>query len=177
MEKYVAFLRAINVSGHNSIKMIDLKLAFEQLSYQNVKTYIQSGNVVFETHQSDTANIRQEIEKKLKQTFGNEIVTIIRTMPEMFEIVQSQPFASEILASDKKIYVGFLADIPNETLAYALEAMSYESENFSPKGKNLYYWGEKGLKKELFSNNFIEKKLKVSATTRNWNTVNKMLEF
>jgi uncharacterized protein (DUF1697 family) len=177
MEKYIAFLRAINVSGHNIIKMVDLKVAFEEIGYQNIKTYIQSGNVVFETQLLDSAQIRQAIEKKLIQNFGNEIVTIIRTTTEMDEIVQNHPFSAEILASDKRIYVSFLADIPAQNLVDEVEKMSYESESFTLQGKNLYYWAEKGLKKELFSNNFIEKKLKVSATTRNWNTVNKMLEF
>ncbi|MCU0443863.1 MAG: DUF1697 domain-containing protein [Microscillaceae bacterium] len=177
MEKYVAFLRAINVSGHNLIKMSDLKTSFEALGLKKVHTYIQSGNVAFERKSIASEQLRSQIEQQLKQDYGNEIITIIRTLAEMQSVVANHPFSAQVLVGDKKIYVAFLAEAPLPDLAVAVEKMSNEDENFVIQDKHLYYWGSKGLKKELFSNNFIERKLKVAATTRNWNTVNKMLEF
>ncbi len=88
---YIALLRGINVSGHKSIKMVDLVKLFESLSFRNVKTYVQSGNVIFESPSVDTSTIAGKIEKKIKQTHGFSVDIIIRTSDEFEKLISRNP--------------------------------------------------------------------------------------
>ncbi len=171
MNKYVAFLRAVNVGGHNKIKMDDLKKLFISLGYKNVETVIQSGNVIFETPEKNVKAITAKVEKKLNELMKKEIKTFVRTHSELSKIVKSNPF-SKIKADDKiKTYVFFLYNEPERKFKLPLESSNKEINVFLKINLNLFMLVKKIPGKASSPNDFIEKTFGVSATARNWNVV------
>ena len=173
MPKYIAFLRAINVGGR-VVKMDALKQHFAMPGFKNIATYIQSGNVVFDHTNTDTEILTKKIEQKLHKELGYEVKTLLRTPADIESVIKNNPFSNH--AEDMALHVTFLSAIPDPELLTQLISMQIESEKFNCIDNILYVLVKKGKYGESkFSNNFIEKKLKLSATTRNWATVNKML--
>jgi uncharacterized protein (DUF1697 family) len=176
MTTYVALLRGINVSGQKIIKMEDLKKAFESLRYERVTTYIQSGNVVFGSAAAAPL-LRTQIENKLLKVFGYEVVVIVKTVKEIEEVVRRNPFKKVETGRGEKLYISFLEDKPAKAAAESLTAVKNDVDEIRLSGSEVYILCRKGFGKSLFSNTFIEKKLAVSATTRNWDTVQKLLSL
>lgn len=177
MVRYIAFLRAINVGGHGIIKMEELRKMFEALKFKNVKTYIQTGNVVFETSTKDSGSLTKKIEKHLLKSLGYEVETMLRTTTEMEEIIKDNPFKKTKLDKTIHLYLTFLSEEPADELKKSLIASSDDVATFKIKNRELYTLYKRSNAKHPFSNNFVEKKLKVAATTRNWNVINKVLDF
>jgi len=177
MIKYIAFLRGINVSGHRIIKMEELRKMFEALKFKNVKTYIQTGNVVFETTVKDPDSLTRKIEKHLHKSLGYEVETMLRTIPEMEEIIKNNPFKKVKLDKTLHLYLTFLYDGPSVELKKTLISLSDDIATFKIREREVYTLYNKNNAKHPFSNNFVEKKLKVAATTRNWNVINKVLDL
>ena len=173
MTHYIAFLRAINVGGR-TVKMDELKKHFAMPGFKNVATYIQSGNVIFDHADSDVAAIAAKVEAKLLKTLGYEVKTFIRMIPELETIVNNCPFKN--VAEDMGLHVSFLSAKPDAAAVKELMAFQNEQEHFAVGDREAYILVKKGAYGETkFSNTFLEKKLKVAATTRNWATVNKMM--
>jgi len=178
MNKYAAFLRAINVAGHAKIKMNVLEQVFIEAGCKNVRTYIQSGNVLFETPEKDAESSIQEIQSKLCELLGTEATVMYRTLHEIEDIMRTAPFKDIEPGTDAKLYVSFLSRKPRQTTEIpllspkeALEVVKVKNlEVFivSRKKKNGFYG---------FPNNFIEKEFRVPATTRNWTTVTKIAKL
>ncbi|HEX8247779.1 MAG TPA: DUF1697 domain-containing protein [Pyrinomonadaceae bacterium] len=174
MIKYAALLRGINVGGHHIVKMEELRRIFAAMNFENVKTYIQSGNVIFETAETNAEALAEKIERQLRQAFGFEIKTMARTIAELEEIAARNPFPEP--ESGAKTYVSFLSAAPAAPLKDSLASFANDFEVFRFGNRELYWMIRPGnTAKEVFSNNFIEKHLKVAATTRNMTTVNKIL--
>ncbi len=172
MIHYVAFLRAINVGGRN-VKMDELKKHLAMRGFNNIGTYIQSGNVIFDHADTDPTAIADKIEQKLQKALGYEVRTFVRTIPELDCIVDSWPFVH--VPEEMGLHVSFLSAPPLETAVKELMSLQNELEQFSINGTEAYIMVKKGAYGETkFSNTFLEKKLKVAATTRNWATVNKL---
>ena len=174
MKRYVAFLRGINVSGQKLIKMETLKEMFNVPGFKNVVTYIQSGNVIFDAKDTDTDVLRKKVEKLLHKALGYEVVTIVRSVDQIREAIAANPFLN--LNEDQKLYVHFLSEVPDAALFPLLDKVKAENEDFKVVNTELYLvsiaYGNTKL-----SNAFIEKKLGVASTARNWNTVNKITEL
>ncbi|MCM3337494.1 DUF1697 domain-containing protein [Paenibacillus sp. MER TA 81-3] len=173
MNKYVALLRGINVSGQKIIKMDALKSIFEALAFQNVKTYIQSGNVIFEASATEPELLAESIEKQLRVELGYEITVVVKTLSELEEVIQHNPF-TENEASEGKLYVSFLSKEPVAEDLTALLSVQNGVDEIRALEREVYILCRQGYGKSQFSNNFIEKKLRMPATTRNWQTVNKL---
>ncbi len=175
MTQYIAFLRAVNVGGR-FVKMEDLKKMFALPGIKNISTYIQSGNVVFDSAEADRDVLVKKIETKLLKSTGFEVKTLIRTMPDMEAIIENNPFKKH--GDDMALHVSLLSAVPDADKVKALLLLQTEQEQFRVDGGAVYILVKKGAYGETkFSNTFLEKKLKVAATTRNWATVNKMLEY
>lgn len=174
MTKYIALLRGINVSGQKIITMDTLKSMFESLQLHNVKTYIQSGNVIFESSKEQSNLLRESIESQIKTVYGFDVPVIVRTSHELEEIIHHNPFDVKYLVDEEKIYIAFLSNHPTAEAIERLESYKNEIDDFRVIQREVYILCRKGFGKTLFSNNFIEKKLGVSATTRNWDSVNKI---
>lgn len=173
MPTYIALLRGINVSGQKKIKMADLQKLLEAAGLQQVKTYIQSGNIIF-SHASDAPEIEQMIEQQIEAHYGFAVKTIVRTPEELRQMLEHNPFADE----DVKLqYFVLLAEVPADDVVEKLKTFDYQPEAYALKGKTVYFFVPNGYGKAKMNNNFFEQKLKVAATTRNWKTISKLLEI
>jgi len=177
MTRYAAFLRGINVSGQKIIKMERLKEIFESMKFKNVRTYIQSGNVLFDSTESNSETLINKIESHIKKSLGCEVTVITRTAAEIEKIVEQNPFAKKKLDKDYNLYVTFLSEEPAADLKKSLQLLSDEIATYKITSCEVYTLYKRSNAKHPFSNNFVEKKLKVAATTRNWNVVNKIYEL
>jgi len=175
--RYIALLRGINVSGQKKIKMVDLKNLFEAIGFKNVKTYIQSGNVIFDYKHSDIEKLANEIEKKISETFGFFVNTIIRTYEELRNIINNNPFVKELNVELDNLYVTFMLDIPDSSTVMLLDVKKEVDEKLSIISREIYLYCPNGYGKTKLNNVMVEKKLKTVATTRNWKTINNLLEI
>ncbi|EKQ84793.1 DUF1697 domain-containing protein [Leptospira kirschneri] len=168
MKTYIALLRGINVSGQKKILMKDLSSIFESLGFMNVKTYIQSGNVLFQDKSKNVKELIALIEKKIREVFGFEVIVFIRSKEELKAIIQSNPFSKK---DSNRIYVSFLNESKKNLDLTEIETVKIKGEELVIQNKEIYFFSPKGYGVSKLSNNFLEKKLNVSATTRNWKTV------
>ncbi len=172
MSKYVAFLRAINVGGNTIIKMADLKRMFESIGLENVQTFIQSGNLIFEASEDDTTSLEKQIESQLEKATGYKIQLFVRTMRAVQSIANKSPFTAN---AGETVHVTFLNQKPDKKGQQTLVSFKSEADDFVIKGREVYNLRH-DREKSVFSNNFIEKILKVPATTRNLTTIKKIAE-
>jgi uncharacterized protein (DUF1697 family) len=172
MHTHIAFLRAINVAGHAIIKMTDLKRAFEDAGCGNVATVIQSGNVMFATPDPQCADLFVKIRLKVRGLTGSEPGIVFRTIRDMKRLVQSAPFADIEAGRAVKFYVAFLSQKPGTKVRFPLVSAAEALEVIGMRDKDVFIVSRPKPNGFFgFPNNFIEKELGVSATTRNWSTV------
>ena len=172
--KYVAFLRAVNVGGR-IVKMERLKKIFEELRLKNVKTFIQSGNVIFETEEEQKNLLTKKIEKKLDESLGYEVLVMLRTDKELANIVKQNLFKDDKLDENTRVYIAFLYKEPGKETENILSSLNNKNETFYLKNREVYCKVRKDEKKSsYFSILILEKKLGVPITTRNQTTVNKL---
>ena len=174
MKRYVSFLRGINLSGQKLIKMEALKALFEALAFKNVVTYIQSGNVVFDVRATDTSKLQDKIEKHLLKELGYEVRTIVRSVEDIQAIVDANPFPDFASDEKRKLHVTMMAVVPDAAKLSLLKAVLLPDEEIEVIERELYMLTPSYGNTKL-SNNFVEKKLGLVATTRNWATMNKVL--
>jgi uncharacterized protein (DUF1697 family) len=174
--KYVAFLRGINVGGKNKVKMEDLREILSTEGFENVKTYINSGNVIFETAKSDDLKLAAKIEKAIEKGFSLNIKTMVRKMSEIENILEKNPFDGKF-ENDKDLHVFFLdEELPKEKRELLL-SNNNENEMFAVQDREIFYLLRIPFSDSLMGKDYIGKKLKVSATARNWRTVSKVSTF
>ncbi len=174
--KYAAFLRGINVGGKNKIKMEILREMCAALGFENVKTYINSGNIIFETMTIDDKKLAAKIESAIEKEFGLQIKTIVRSTAEIEEIIKNNPFAGQF-ENAKDLHVFFLdKELPNEKRELLL-SNNNKNEMFTVRNREIFCLLRVSVSDSLMGKDYISKKLKVSATARNWRTVNKVLEL
>lgn len=177
MNTYIALLRGINVSGHKIIKMAELKKMFEDIGFQNVKTYIQSGNVVFQTNESDIVELEKSIRKAIEETFGFEVHVKILIPEEIKAALTENPFLKDDSLDIKQHYFVFLDQIPSEENWNILKNLELKGEQMALFEKVLFVYYTNGAGQSKLTTNLIESKLKVAATSRNLNTTKKMMEM
>lgn len=177
MGKFVALLRGINVSGQKKIKMSDLKILFEDLSFKNVETYIQSGNVLFKSSIANEKNINNKIVKGIADKFGYQVQVIIKTPDELGFALKNSPFLKSKTKDVEKIYFTFLSEVPSQEKIQKLKEVDSSSEEYVLDGTTIYLFFPSGYGKAKMNNNFFEKKLNVFATTRNYKTVKALFEI
>jgi uncharacterized protein (DUF1697 family) len=175
MTKYIAFLRAINVGGHN-VKMTELKKLFESLEFSNVETFIASGNVIFDTPAKnpakDTVKLEKKIEALLKGALGYEVFTFLRTPGEVAAIAKYKPFKTKGEALNVAFITEPLDDLPIQKLL----ALKNEIDDFHVHGREIYWLRQIKPTESKFSNMVLEKTIGRRATVRGINTIQKMAE-
>ena len=176
MTTYIAMLRGINVSGQKIIKMERLRAMFEDMSFANVKTYVQSGNVVFETDEP-AANLSAKIQKRILKDFGFDVTVLTKSAKEMTDIVKRNPFVKDSAVDQTKLHVTFLADDPPKNAAELLQPLAVGAEQLRIIDRAVYLYCPNSYGNTKLSNTAIEKKLSCGATTRNWNTTKTLLEM
>lgn len=178
MTTYIAFMRAINVAGHAIVKMTDLRGTFAAAGCKNVGTYIQSGNVVFECADDQAAAMFEKVRVKVRALLGTEPEILFRKLSDLEAIVETAPFDGLQTESPVKVYVAFLSEKPRVKPKLPLVSEKEAVEAIAIKNREAFivtYRKPNGF--FGFPNNFIEKALGVSATSRNWSTVTKIVAF
>ncbi len=175
-KRFIALLRGINVSGQKLIKMADLKALFEKCDFTNVGTYIQSGNVLFEAKESAEKCILK-IKTAIQKKYKFEVEILLLDTKYLTSVVKNNPFTKRKDFDEKRMYVSFLNEKPTNEKLKELEKIKSGADEWKYIDQQLYFYCPDGYGKTKFSNNLVENKLKVVATTRNWNTVNTLLEM
>lgn len=177
MKTYIAMLRGINVSGQKKIKMAELRAHLAELDFQNVQTYIQSGNIIFQYADTPHPELEEMIHNKIKEKYGFEVPTLVKQAEDFGYVIQNNPFLEEPEKDIKRQYITFLAETPAREHANNINAEDYLPEEYVLDGDVIFFFSPSGYGRARMNNNFFEKKLKVKATTRNWKTVNKLYDM
>jgi len=175
MPTYIAMLRGINVSGQKLIKMERLRASLEALGFDEVQTYIQSGNIVFKTAKQSADKLAKKIADIILTDFGFAVPVLIRIADEMAAVVQGNPFLKKAASDESKLHVTFLSDTAPSAAEKTLAVLTTKSERFQVCGREIYLCFPDGYGNTKLSNSAIEKILSLQATTRNWKTVNTLL--
>ena len=178
MIEYFAFLRGINVGGKNSIKMESLRAVFEECGFQDVKTYIQSGNVIFKTRISSNSALSRKIEDGLKKSLNMDIPVIVRSKEEMAFLVKKDPFKKINSPVNAKNYIVFMEKNPNIELTLPIYSEKDGVQLIDIIDDNAFLLSLE-IRDGRFGvpNLFIEKKFKIKATSRYWHILQQMLEI
>ncbi len=177
MKTYISILRGINVSGQKLIKMKSLQEMYVGLDFRNVRTYIQSGNVVFESNAPEAGNLEKTISAAILKTFGFEVPVIVLGKEELRSISEHNPFIRQRGEDIARLHVAILSAEPEHSLTETIGHDEYLPDEFYISGRSIYLFCPNGYGNTKLSNTFYEKKLKVMATTRNWKTVLELVKI
>jgi uncharacterized protein (DUF1697 family) len=178
MASVVAFLRGVNMTGHNVIKMADLAALCRKLGYKDAETYIQSGNVIFTNPDNRTGGETELlIEQAIKNQFGHDISVMIRSAEELKKILQINPFVQSEDIDQSKHAALFLKEAPISIQIDKLAGIDYPPDRFFVSGKEIFIWCPNGFGKTKLYTNFFENKMKVIGTARNWKTISTLVEI
>jgi uncharacterized protein (DUF1697 family) len=176
MKTYISMLRGINVGGHKSIKMEDLRELYEGLGFGNVRSYVQSGNVLFDSEELDRWKLSSMIEAQIEEVFGFYVPAFIREPHDLARVLEANPFLPTT-EDTNTLYVAFLyVDLDPES-AEKLARPTNETADFRLGQDEIFLYYPDGAGKSKLTTTYLEQKLNVQATTRNWNTVNKLVEM
>jgi len=177
MTIYIALLRGVNVGGKNKIKMAELRNSLETIGLSNVQTYIQSGNILFESDESEK-QLRLRIERKIEEDFGLLLAVIIRTAAELDLLAENCPFSKEAVAEAEaaseveSLYVSLLLETPSKEVVERLHAYRSVRDEFIVNGRDIYLLFHHSVRNSKLVSNL--NKLDITMTMRNWKTINKL---
>lgn len=175
---YITLLRGINVSGHKTILMDDLKGLFEKMDFEDVKTYIQSGNIIFGTGEDFTdGELQQRIQQAITGKYNFFVPVFIRSREEMVNILENNPFLKEKDINPDFLHATFLSESPRQSDREAISKYDFSPDRFYLIRNEAYLYCPQGYGNTKISNLFFENRLKVNATTRNWKTVIKLVDL
>lgn len=177
MKTYIAILRGINVSGHKKIKMDALRTSLLKLNFQEIETYIQSGNIVFQYKKTSTIRLANLIAKKILEDFGFEVPVIVKEPDEIESVLKNNPFLNQRKEDVTRLYVTFLSGEPSKAGLSKIKEGDYDEDEFAVFDNVIFLFCPKSYGNTKLNNNFFENKLKVVATTRNWNSVIKLADM
>ena len=173
MARYVALLRSVNIAGHGRLAMNELRASFDALGYSGVTTYIQTGNVLFSTATKSEAAIATAIEQRLAEDFGDAPAVLIRSVPDLLRVGSASPYA-KAGANPARHHVTFLATRPSKAALAAFALPPSGRDELVVDGKEIYVHTPDGYAQTKYTGTFLERRLGVVSTTRNWNTVTKL---
>jgi len=178
MTKRVAILRGINVGGRRKILMADLKNLLNDLGFKTIKTYIQSGNVIFEAEDEESNHeLASQIEESISNIFGYDVPVIVRNASQMNKSIQNNPFFKADLVDIDRLHLTFLKEIPGDENIDKISTYDFPPDKFEIVGDDVFLYCAGKFSDSKLTNAFFESKLKVTATTRNWKTVLALAEL
>ena len=172
--RYIVFLKGINVGGHRKVPMAELKVLLAKHGFKNVQTYIQSGNIILESSSLKPFQIEDKIQKALYKYYGFEVSVFVKTPIELKRIFEDCPFSE---AKRKDSYFVLLHDVPTKQQIEEVSKKVYEFDEYIIQNNCIYLYCEKGMGKSKFNMKYFENKLNTFATTRNYNTMVKLLSL
>jgi uncharacterized protein (DUF1697 family) len=173
METYIALLRGINVSGKNIIKMEALRLILETSNFKNIKTYIQSGNIIFETKRTSLNKLEEVITSLIKINFDFEVPVFVIKVADLQDVINKSPFQDSFT---EKLHITFLHGVPNKNNIQKISG-DFGDDLFKIIDNVVYIYCPNGYGNTKLHNTYLEKKLALKATTRNWKTCNTLLNM
>lgn len=177
MTTYLALLRGINVSGHNMIKMDALKTTLESIGFTNAVTYIQSGNVFIDSDEESAAKVGFIIKQQIFKTFGHDVAIVMVSKPDLEACFKNNPFLKEKEVDFKKLYVAFVSKELKAEHINDLKISQFKPDEASIDATRIFIKYAVGAGKTKLDQKYIEKKLILTATIRNWNTVTQLLQL
>lgn len=175
MKTYISILRGINIGGHKMIKMEILRQLYVSLGFEDVRSYIQSGNVIFRTLETEAQILEKTISEKIILTFGFEVRVLVLTADELRNALENNPFITNQLKDPKKMHLTFLSAIPKKTYLDSVSRSDYAPDEFWHSGRIIYVHCPTGYGNTKLTTNFFENKLKLAATSRNLKTATELL--
>jgi uncharacterized protein (DUF1697 family) len=172
MPVYIAMLRGINIGPHKRMQMEKLRASCEALGFHQVKTFIQSGNVVFQAVKLSPASLSKKLEDRILSDFGFSSTVITRSKDEMARVVKNNPLLKERDIDPRKLHVVFLLESPKSEALKRLETLTLAPDKFSAAGKEIYFYFPNGVSGSSLWKHPLDRVLSAPATMRNWNTVN-----
>jgi uncharacterized protein (DUF1697 family) len=172
MSVHIALLRGINIGPHKRMKMEKLRGSFEALGFKNVKTYIQSGNIVCQAGRLSSDAAAKRIEAQIEKDFGFSADVIARTAGEIKQIILGNPLLNEPGIDDAKLHVVFLSEVPPSESIKKLESIVTAPDKVRCKGKEIYFYFPNGVSGSSIWKHNLDRVLGISGTMRNWRTVN-----
>jgi len=177
MKTYISLLRGINIGGHKKIKMDSLRDGFSSLGYTNIKTYIQSGNILFCSKEEDKTKLEREISSMIMDKYGFDVPVLVLISDDLNEVITNNPFANSINHKKEFIHITFISNEVKEINYKEIESKKESEDEYKIINKAIYLYLQKGYGNTKIHNNFFEKLLKTQATTRNWKTCLELLEM
>lgn len=174
MKTHLALLRGINVSGHNMMKMEALKAMLENIGFQNVRTYLQSGNV-FVDSEEEASKVGFMIKQEIFKVFGHEVPTVVIAKEHLESCFANNPYLKEKDVDTKKLYVAFVSTNLKKENINDLKISQFKPDEATIDENRIFIKYAIGAGRTRFDQKYIEKKLNVIATIRNWNTVTNLL--
>ena len=172
MKSYIVLLRGINVGGHKKVPMAELRDLLVKIGFQQVKTYIQSGNVILQSSENENAHIEKAVHQAILSHFGFDVPVIARISTELKQIFEACPFSEE---KKENSYFVLLSAIPNAESVDEVMKITYENEEFHIIDDCIYFYSSVGYGNSKFNMKSFEKKLNVNATSRNFKTMVKLI--
>jgi uncharacterized protein (DUF1697 family) len=177
MTVIISMLRGVNLGPNRRVKMEALRSLYESLRLRDVRTYVQSGNVIFRTEERDIALMTKRLQKAIEKTFGFQCDVILRTTSELRGVIARNPFANRRGIEPSKLLVTFLASDPGEEARKQVRKIKTNPDELWIDGREMYTYFPNGMARPKVSWAAIEKILKISGTGRNWNSITKLLEM
>ncbi len=177
MPTYIAMLRGINVSGHNIVKMERLRASFESLKLHDVRTYVQSGNVIFRATGGSATRLSQRVHEVMQRDFGFTVPLLLRSVDELNAVMKSNPFLKRRSIDPARLHVTFLSDAPQKADLKGLAALPAGPDEYHLAKREIYLYCPEGYGRTKLSNTALERVLSVVATTRNWKTAGTLLDM
>ncbi len=177
MNTHLALLRGINVSGHNMIKMDALQKVLENIGFINVKTYIQSGNVFVTTPEENPAAVGFRIKQEIFKAFGHDVPVVVISKEDLLACLNNNPFLKEPVVDTKKLYTAFVSAELKPERIHDLKMSAVKPDEVSIDNNRIYIKYAVSAGKTRLDQKYIEKKLNLTATIRNWNTVTTLLNM
>jgi len=179
MPIYISMLRGINIGPHKRIKMDDLRKSFEALGFEHIRTYIQSGNVVFKTRKVPTSVLSKRIEERIVSDFGFSVSVISRSSDEMAEAIERNPFLNDRGSANEtidpeKLHVMFLSEAPAPAALKKLADLIAPPDHCHSVVREIYFYLPNGVSQSVLMKSPVDRILAVVTTTRNWRTVNSL---
>jgi uncharacterized protein (DUF1697 family) len=176
MTRHIALLRGINVGGHNKVPMADLRRVLEEAGFEDVKTYVQSGNVALTASQASPAKVGRAIEKAIEGAFGFDVSVVVRSRDEIAALVDADPLG-DVAADPKYRIVVFLAGKLDRKRLADVDPEQFAPEAFALRDYEIVMWAPDGQRDSKLVRTLTEKRTGVVGTARNWRTVEKLLDL
>lgn len=178
MPAFISLLRAVNMTGHNAIRMTDLAALYAELGFRDPETYIQSGNVVYSTGEERSKDeMAAQIEQAIAARYGYTVPAMVRSVSDLKSILAANPYLAEEPIDPSRMAVIFLRETASADQIRQVEDIQYPPDRYTILGSEIYTYCPNGFGKTKIYTNFFEKKMKVTGTAGNWSTLLTLLEI